>query len=56
MKQREAQVPAGGKGRIKDALERLVQFYPDWGQPAKAAGWQKKLDALNAAVSPPAQK
>jgi hypothetical protein len=54
MKQREAQMPPGNKGRIKDALERLVQFYTDWGQPEKAATWQQKLDAFNAAAARPA--
>ena len=49
MKQREAKIAATAKVRMKEALERLVRFYTDWGQPDKAAEWQKKLDQHNQA-------
>ena len=44
MKQRNA--PATHQ---KDALEQLVKFYTAWGQPDKAAAWQRKLAEFNAA-------
>jgi serine/threonine protein kinase/tetratricopeptide (TPR) repeat protein len=49
MKQRESKIPAAFKVRLKEALERLVQLYTDWGQPKKGADWQKTLDEFNAA-------
>ncbi|MSU51738.1 MAG: serine/threonine protein kinase [Opitutus sp.] len=47
MKQREAKMGAPNKARLKEALERLVRLYTDWGQPEKAAAWQQKLDQHN---------
>jgi hypothetical protein len=44
MKQREAKMTATFRVRLKEALERLVRFYTDWGQPEKATAWQQKLD------------
>ncbi len=44
MKQREAQIPATGKIRLTEALERVVQFYEATGKPDEAATWRKKLD------------
>jgi hypothetical protein len=55
LKQREAKIPAVGKARIKEALERLVRLYTAWGQPEKAAMWQQQLDALNASASAPSE-
>jgi WD40 repeat protein/tetratricopeptide (TPR) repeat protein len=43
MKQREAKIPPLGKPRLREAVERLVQLYDEWGQPEKAAQWRKKL-------------
>lgn len=51
MKQREAKITAANKQYVGEALERLAQFYTDWGQPEKAATWQQQLDALNATAS-----
>ena len=44
MKQREAKMGAPNKARLKEALERLVRYYTDWGQPEKAAAWEQKLE------------
>ena len=52
--QHKKTIPAKGDVRVQEGAERLVQLYTDWGQPAKAAGWQQKLDAFNASGSPPA--
>ena len=46
MKQRNA--PATHQ---KDALEQLVKLYTAWGQPDKAAGWQKQLDEFKPAAA-----
>ncbi len=54
LRQHKKTIPAKGDVRVQEGAERLVQLYTDWGQPAKAAGWQQKLDALNATASPPA--
>jgi len=58
MKQREDKVQF--RVRLKEALERLVRLYTDWGQPEKAAAWQQKLEehtrleaARKAIASPP---
>ena len=44
MKQREAKIPASGKIRLTQALERLVQLYDAWGKPEEAAKWRKLLE------------
>ena len=43
MKQREAKIPAQGKNRLTDALERLVQLYDAWGKPDQADVWRKQF-------------
>jgi len=53
MKLREAGMLGAHKARLKEALERLVQLYTDWGQAEKAAQWKEKLDAFNAASTTP---
>ncbi len=45
MKQREQTIPAAAKGRIREALERLVQLYEATGKPDEAAKWRKELKA-----------
>jgi hypothetical protein len=55
MKQREAKIPAMGKVRLTEALERLVQLYDATGQKDKADEWRKKLEESQAAAKPPAQ-
>jgi len=47
MKQREDKIPAVGKVRVKENLERLVQLYEATGQSEKGAEWNKKLRELN---------
>ena len=43
MKARAAKMPAQGKPRLSEALERLVQLYDAWGKPDQAAEWREKL-------------
>jgi tetratricopeptide (TPR) repeat protein len=55
MKQREAQIPPGGKIRLPEAVERLVRLYEATNQPEKARVWREKakpkpLDAAAAGV------
>ena len=40
---------AGAEHSIGEALERLVQLYDAWGQPAPAAEWKQKLAAVQQA-------
>lgn len=46
MQQREATIPAVGKIRLSEALQRLVDLYTALGKPDEAAKWQEKLGAL----------
>jgi serine/threonine protein kinase/tetratricopeptide (TPR) repeat protein len=46
MKQREAKIPADGRGGLSEALERLVQLYEAWGKKDEAAKWRKELEAM----------
>ncbi|HZQ45744.1 MAG TPA: tetratricopeptide repeat protein, partial [Verrucomicrobiae bacterium] len=43
MKQREDKIPANGKVRLKESLQRLVQLYDATGRADKAAEWKPKL-------------
>jgi hypothetical protein len=52
LKQREAKIPANGKVRLTEALERLVQLYDATGQKDKAHEWRKQLEAV---AKPPAK-
>ncbi|MBI4622093.1 MAG: tetratricopeptide repeat protein [Verrucomicrobia bacterium] len=52
MKAREEKIPRAAKGRLKDALERLVQLFTARNEPENAAAWQKKLDALETTQRP----
>ena len=45
MHDREAKIPAQGKVRLTEALERLVQLYDATQQTDMAAAWRKKLEA-----------
>jgi len=49
MKKREARIPAQGKIRLTEALERLVQLYEATNKKGAAAEWRKELDAIKAA-------
>ena len=43
MKQRQDKIPADGRVRLKEALQRLVQLYEATVRPDQAAEWQQKL-------------
>ena len=43
MKQRQDKIPANGRVRLKEALQRLVQLYEETGRPDQAAEWKQKL-------------
>ncbi len=43
MKRREGQIPAGGRPRLKEAFQRLVQLYQATGRPDRADHWKHKL-------------
>jgi tetratricopeptide (TPR) repeat protein len=44
LKQREAQIPADGKHKLTEALDRLVNFYDATGKKDAAARWRKELE------------
>ena len=46
MKQREDTIPAQGKVRLQETLERLVQLYEAWDKPDQAAEWKQTLAQL----------
>ena len=50
MKQREAKIPASGKIRLNETLERLFQLSEATGQSEKAAEWKKKLAEFDTAA------
>ncbi len=43
MKQREGRIPADGRPRLKEALQRLVRLHEATARPEKAAAWRKTL-------------
>jgi serine/threonine protein kinase/lipopolysaccharide biosynthesis regulator YciM len=53
MRQREAQNPKELKGRLIEALERLVRLYKATGQKAEAEAWAKKLAQAKAVEKKP---
>jgi hypothetical protein len=53
MKQRESKIPAQGKIRLAEALERLVQLYDATQQKHKADEWRKNLEAHREADKKP---
>jgi hypothetical protein len=59
MKQREADIPAAGKPRLQEALQRLVQLCEATGRTDQAAEWKQKLaefekpDVEKPATKPP---
>jgi GH15 family glucan-1,4-alpha-glucosidase len=50
MKEREDKIPALGKIRVSEALERLVQLYEATGKKEEAAKWRKQLDETKKAA------
>jgi serine/threonine protein kinase/Flp pilus assembly protein TadD len=51
MKQREARIPANGRPRLKETLQRLVQLYDATDRPDQAAEWKQKLAEFTKAES-----
>jgi tetratricopeptide (TPR) repeat protein len=49
LKAREQAIPAEGKPRLTEALERLVQIYEALDRKDEAAKWRKELEELKAA-------
>lgn len=47
MKQREAQIPAIGRPRLKENLEGLARLYEALGRPETAAEWRAELTAFD---------
>ena len=45
MKLHEASIPPAGRLRLKDALERLVKLYDEWGKVDEAAKWKAEFAA-----------
>ncbi len=43
LQQRQAAIPAESRSALKDAGERIVRLYSDWGKPEKAAEWTRRL-------------
>jgi 2-keto-3-deoxy-galactonokinase len=46
MQQRADAIPAAGKGRLQEAIQRLVQLYEATDRPDEVARWKAKLAAL----------
>jgi hypothetical protein len=53
IKQREGNIPAQGKVRLTEALNRLVQLYEAWGKPDEARKWRAELEKLPKPPEPP---
>jgi serine/threonine protein kinase/tetratricopeptide (TPR) repeat protein len=53
MREREPTIPAVGRVRLIEALDRLVQLYDATGQNEKTAEWRSKLDARRDAENNP---
>jgi len=51
MKQQEDKIPAEGKIRLQESLQRLAQLYEATGQSEKAAEWSKKLAEFDLAAA-----
>jgi serine/threonine protein kinase/tetratricopeptide (TPR) repeat protein len=43
MKAREAQIVVPERFRLREAAERVIRLYEDWGKPEQAAAWKAKL-------------
>ncbi len=53
MKQREKSIPAVGKMRLREALQRLGELYEARGEKEKAAEWKKKVAEFDEAGTTP---
>lgn len=45
MKVREDKIPAAGKVRLTEAIQRLVDLYTAWEKPEEAAKWKAVIEA-----------
>jgi serine/threonine protein kinase/tetratricopeptide (TPR) repeat protein len=55
MNQRAASIPAKGRTRLTDAIERLVRLYEGWGRKDQADAWRRKREAAHAAAATPSK-
>lgn len=53
VKQREAQIPANGKIRLTEDMERLVQLYEAMEKKDEAAKWRKEWEVAKRSPPPP---
>jgi serine/threonine protein kinase/Tfp pilus assembly protein PilF len=57
MQRRIQTIPAGSRFFVRDAIQRLIDFYQNAQRPAEAARWKRKLDDFVAAAdNPPRQQ
>jgi tetratricopeptide (TPR) repeat protein len=45
LKEREAKIPSQDKGRLTEALDRVVRLYEAWQKPDDATRWRKEREA-----------
>lgn len=50
--EQEGEIPAQGKGRLKEAVQRLVQLYEATDQAEKATEWKGKLADFETVAAP----
>ena len=43
MKERQAKIAVLDRPRLREAAERVVRLYEDWGKAERAAMWKAKL-------------
>jgi TolA-binding protein len=56
MKRREKTVPAAGKDRIPEALDRLVELYTATDRPEEAKKWRAERAKYPTVAPPPREK
>ena len=44
MKERESSIPAQGRFRVREALDRIIALYLAWEKPEEAAKWQALVE------------
>jgi hypothetical protein len=42
--QREAAIPLPDRSVLSEVGERVLHLYEEWGQPAKAVEWRKRIE------------
>jgi non-specific serine/threonine protein kinase/serine/threonine-protein kinase len=47
---REGTIAADTRSVVREAVDRIVRLYEDWGKPAKAAEWRSQLERRKAAT------